>query len=175
MRYAIALILLGALFACKPDTGKMKEELLEMDKTLSKSPTISDLKTAERFIKLSERFAAASPADSLAPQYLFKGAGVAKTIGKFDEAYRLWDKLVEKFPQSMWAAPAAFLKGYTAETELSDREKAVQYFEEFLERFPESDFAGQAKRQIELLKGNITPEDLVREFEQNLQDTTVVE
>lgn len=175
MRYAIVLFLLGTLFACKPDAAKMKAELMEMEEVFSTTTTISDLKAANKFISMSERFAAAFPADSLSPQFLFKAAGVAKTTGKFDDAYRIWDKLIEKYPDNYWSPAAAFLKGFTAENDQMDREKAIQYFKDFLERYPENEFAGQAKRQIELLQGDKSPDDMVREFEQNLQDTTVVE
>lgn len=175
MKYAAALIFVATLMACTPDADKLKAELKEMDDVFSKASSISDLKMAANFIAKSERFAKAFPADSLAPLYLFKSAGVAKTTGQFDEAYRLWDKLLAEYPDNFWAPPAAFLKGYTAETELMDRDKAVAYFEEFLKRYPESNFAAQAQRQIDLLKGNVKPEDLVKEFEQNLPDTTVVE
>ncbi len=157
------------------DTVKLKEELLALDARFSKETTISDIKAAESFIAKTERFVKAAPADSLSPRFLFKSAGVAKTIGNFDAAYRLWEQLITQYPTNIWSPAAAFLKGYTAETELADREKAVKYFQEFLELYPDSEFAGQAQRQIELLQGNKKPEDLVKEFEQNLQDSTVVE
>jgi len=175
MKYTTVLFLLASMMACTPNADKLKAELKQMDEVFSKASSISDLKMAENFIAKSERFAKAFPADSLAPLYLFKSAGVAKTTGKFDEAYRLWDKLLAEYPDNFWAPPAAFLKGYTAETELMDRDKAVKHFEEFLKLYPDSDFAAQAQRQIDLLKGNVKPEDLVKEFEQNLPDTTVVE
>ncbi len=175
MRHASILLFAFAIYSCGPNANKLKTELLEMDALFSKAESITDLKAAQSFISKSERFAKAFPADSLSPQFLFKSAGVAKTIGNIDEAYRLWDQLLDQYPDNFWAPPAAFLKGYTAETELADREKALRHFEEFLQRYPESEFAGQARRQIELLKGNKTPEELVKEFEQNQQDTTTVE
>ena len=175
MRYAAALIILATLLACTPDADKLKAELKQMDEVLSKASSISDLKMAEQFISSTQQFVKASPADSLAPYYLFKSAGVAKMTGQFEVAYQLWDQLINDYPDHLWSPPAAFLRGFTAENDQADREKAVKYFEEFLKLYPDSDFAAQAQRQIELLRGNVTPDDLVKEFEQNLPDTTVVE
>lgn len=175
MRYTAALILMAILTACTPDAEKLKAELKQMDEVFSASSSISDLKKAERFITVTKRFAEAFPADSLAPYYLFKSAGVAKMTGKFEEAYQLWDQLIADYPDHLWSPPAAFLRGFTAENDLADRSKAVKYFEEFLRLYPNHDFAGQAQTQINLLKENVSPEDMVKQFEQNLPDTTVVE
>jgi len=167
MRIALFFSIAVLFFGCQPNAENLKTELLAIDKEFSTAATISDVDKAKSFISKAERFALAFPADSLSPQFLFKAAGFSKTIGHIDEAYRLWDLLIEKYPKDFWAEPAAFLKGYTAETELADKEKAVKYFQEFVERFPQSQFADQAKRQIELLKGNKNPDELVKEFESN--------
>jgi outer membrane protein assembly factor BamD (BamD/ComL family) len=167
MRIVAFLVVALSLLGCKPNAENLKAELLAIDKEFSTASTISDVDKAKSFIQKAERFALANPADSLSSQFLFKAAGFSKTIGQIDNAYRLWDLLIEKYPTDFWAEPAAFLKGFTAETELADKEKAVKYFKEFVERFPQSQFADQAKRQIELLQDNKNPEELVKEFEGN--------
>ncbi len=167
MRLSIFALFAFLLTNCSSDPETIKTELLAIDKEFSNSPNISDVDKAKVFIARAERFVKSYPEDSLAPQFLFKAAGFSKTIGHIDEAYRLWDLLIRQYPKDFWAEPAAFLKGYTAETELADKEKAVKYFQEFVERYPQSQFADQARRQIELLQGNKNPDDLVKEFEGN--------
>jgi outer membrane protein assembly factor BamD (BamD/ComL family) len=167
MKFIYLMVLSGLMMACQPNPEQLKADLMSADKSLSQATSISDIKLAESFIKNAEQLAKQSPADSLSPEYLFKAAGVAKTIGQYDKSIALWDKLIAQYPEHIWSAPAAFLKGFTAENEMADPKLAVKYFKEFLEKYPKSTFVGDAQRQIMLLEGNKSPDEMVKEFEQS--------
>lgn len=167
MRYVLALFALSLLFACGPNADKMKAELISLSTELAESADIPEIKKSEVFIDKAKRYVKAFPTDTLSPMFLFQAAGLAKTIGKIETAFELWDQLEEGYPDSNMAVSAAFLKGFTAEIDLGDREKAVQYFKIFLERYPDSGYANDARRQILVLESAMTPDELVKEFEQN--------
>lgn len=173
MKYISLLFMAVVMMSCQPNPEQLKADLMTADKTLSQATSISDLNLAATFIKQAEQLVKQSPADSLAPEYLFKAAGVAKTIGDYEKAIALWDKLIAQYPEHIWSAPASFLKGFTAENEMGDAKLAIKYFKEFLEKYPKSTFVGDAQRQIMLLEGNKSPEEMVKEFEQREEDKAV--
>jgi tetratricopeptide (TPR) repeat protein len=169
MRYVLALFALSLLFACGPNADKMRAELSSLSTELAESADIPEIKKSEVFIDKAKRYVKAFPADTLSPMFLFQAAGLAKTIGKIETAFELWDQLEATYPESNMAVAGAFLKGFTAEVDLGDREKAIQYFKTFLERYPDSAYANDARRQILILESALTPDEMVKEFEKNPQ------
>ncbi len=167
MKYWVGLGVALLMWACGNDSVVLQAKLKQMEEGFAKAKEAPDKEAAAQYIALVRQLASASPADTLTPQWLFKAGGVAKSAGLFEEAFSLWDQLLKQYPKSAWAAPAAFLKGFTADTDLGDPLKAMACFEAFLADYPDSELAEQAKLQLDMLRSGQTPEDLIKNFEQN--------
>lgn len=167
MKYWIGCGLALLMWACGSDSAALQAKLKQMEERFATAKEAPSQEETQQYIALVRQWVSASPTDTLAPQRLFKAGGVAKSAGLFDEAFNLWDQLLKQYPQSAWAAPAAFLKGFTADTDLGDPLKATAYFEAFLADYPDSELAEQARLQLDILRSGQTPEDLIKNFQQN--------
>ncbi len=167
MKHWIGCGLALLMWACANNPAVLQAKLKQMEERFDTAKEAPSKEEAKQYIALTRQLASTSPADTLMPQRLFKAGGVAKSAGLFEEAFSLWDQLLKQYPQSTWAAPAAFVKGFTADTDLGDPLRAAAYFEAFLSDYPDSELAEQARLQLNILRNGQTPEDLIKNFEQN--------
>ena len=104
---------------------------------------------------------------------LLKAAGLAKTIENPQKAVELYSRLADGMPQHPKAPTALFMLGFVYENDLGDLAKAKAIYESFLQKYPnDPDFADDAQTALKML--GKSPEEIIKEFEQQNRDSVQV-
>ncbi len=172
------LIALFAFTACRNTTAtdeaketsrdQLAEEIIALQETLRKqidNPTIDTgtvRSAAEKTLVYAERF----PQDSLTPQFLFNAADASRGIGDYERAVDLWGQITQEYEGYKRAPEALFFQAFTFDENLRDTAQARQKYEAFLEKYPKHPIANDARMLLKAVKSGKSPEELVKEFEQ---------
>jgi len=122
-----------------------------------------DSSTAGMMLTAYNDYVKAFPGDSLAAQYLFKGAEILVSTGKYEEAINFYKKVYIQYHTNSKAPHSLFLWGFTAENNLKDLETARAKYTEFLQKYPKHELASSAQFSLDHL--GKSPEEIVKEFE----------
>lgn len=115
-----------------------------------------------------EAFVKVYPADTLAPEYLFRGAGLAKALGNAEQGVRLYDRIIAEYPDWRRIVSAYYMKAFTIDDGVGDKERARKAYEEVIARFPDHPFAKDSRAMIENLQ--YTDEQLIERFKRMEQE-----
>ncbi|MEO8589799.1 MAG: tetratricopeptide repeat protein [Flavobacteriales bacterium] len=128
-----------------------------------------DQRSAQALLDVYKAFATAHPVDSMAPEYLFRAAGVAKSVHDPDQCIRLYDRIIADYPSWHRLPDVFYLKAFTLDSELDRKGEARVAYEEVIKRFPDHAFARDAKAMIENL--GLTDAELIEKFEKMQGDS----
>jgi tetratricopeptide (TPR) repeat protein len=164
-RFLILLPLMaGLLVSCQPSRSKLNGRIRSMETRLfSPSGTGFSKASADSLADLYATFAGRFPDDSLAPDYLFKAAGICMNMQEGAKAIGYFDKILADYPKWEKAPFCLFFKGYVQENVLRNLDQAKETYLLFLEKYPDNDFSDDARAALDNL--GKTPEQMVREFE----------
>ncbi len=163
----LSLILLVAA-SCSSPQKKLSGEITSQEKVLyTDSLVVPDPAVAGKMIDLYLAYAEQFPTDTLTPVYLFKAGDLASKMNEVHMAVEIFTKLVSGYPDHRNAPFALFLQGFIYENQSGDPAKAKSYYEQFLQRYPDHPIAADVTFSLENL--GKSPEELIREFEQNNQ------
>ena len=123
--------------------------------------TIYNARGAQELLDVYKAYAQAFPQDSLAPEYLFRAAGLALPLGRADESVVLYDRVIKDYPQWHKMVDTYYLKAMTVE-ELGKKADAKLAYEEVIKRFPDHQFAKDAAQMIDNMQ--YTPEELIEKW-----------
>jgi len=165
-----SVLVLGASCSGPGKNGQtemtVQDSIVSMENSLfNDSGTQIKRVDAVRLIDLYKKYAKENPQDSLAPVYLFRAADISMNIQRPVRTIALFNKIMTEYPDYEKVSSIMFLKAFVYEDQLHDLDKAKRYYEEFLEKYPESDFADDA--EVSLKNLGKTPEELIKEFEEN--------
>ena len=119
-------------------------------------------------VEKSQQFVKAFPRNPAGAGYLFIGAEVARSLGRYEDAISMFSEVETNYPKHENAARALFLKGFTYEENLRNKDFAKKYYQEFLNKYPKHELAKEVKQLLTVV--DLTPEELVKRFqEQNKQ------
>lgn len=169
--FVIALIATIAFSACSPSRDKVMGEIAKMENDLKKAEKIDSNKVIT-LISAYQNFAKRFSEDSLAPEYLYKAAGVAVGFNKGTQAIAIYQDIIRKYPAYSKVPECYFMQAFTYENVLVNIAKANEMYNEFLAKFPTHDLADDASSAIKYL--GKSPEEMVKEFEkiQATKDST---
>lgn len=167
----IYLILLLALMAsCVRPQEKLQQEITEKEKAFKETGTIApSAGQADTLVKLYIDYANQYQDDTLSPEYLFRAGDLSIGLQKFTEAQELLAR-VQRYPNYAKLPQVTFLQGFVAENHMGDITAAKKYYETFLDKYPNHPLAKDARAAIDHL--GMSPEELIKMFEQNMQDST---
>jgi outer membrane protein assembly factor BamD (BamD/ComL family) len=173
MKKLIYVIILFSLIACSSNNKEDRVEAInESEKEIEASvATAIDNEKAEALIQLYVDFVKDFPEDYLADVYLFKAADLSLNIGKYKQAVEFYQQLREDYPESENAEISLFMQAFIYDYHLRDFQNAKQKYEAFLKSYPESEFSMDAEISLEQL--GKSPENIMKEFEMNQQDSLV--
>ena len=120
---------------------------------------------AIRYIDLTEAFAMVDPRSGDAPDYLWKGAEMARNLGSVEKSLSLYSDLASRYPDNEKAADALFLKGYILETAIGNIEGAREAYTSFVNKYPKHELADDAQFLLENL--GKTDADLLEAIQTN--------
>ncbi|GAB4427425.1 MAG: hypothetical protein OHK0039_45730 [Bacteroidia bacterium] len=169
-----ALILLGMgiglLWSCKPGTPKANIETLEAEYRQLAQQAGDDteaIRTAVR--QLADAYVAEAESQSdetLASEYIYKAAELYENnLSDPNEALRMFDRIIEKYPDGARAADALFKKGYVLHNILQDTARARQVYVAFIDKYPDHDLVASARFEIENL--GVDPAELLMRIKQD--------
>jgi TolA-binding protein len=173
--FLFASLLLAACGGEKPtDTGRdakaveMAGRITDMENKLF-NDTVYDQRNAQALLDVYKAYVTTFPADTLAPEYLFRAAGLAsKAMGDPEQGVKLYDRVIANYPDWERLPDARFLKALTLDTELGRKGEAEQAYKEVIKRHPDHPFASDAARMIEFLR--FTDEELIQHLQRQQQE-----
>lgn len=145
-------------------------EALEEEILNQREAAVFDTASATTFINRTQEFNKAYPQDTLNPVFLFKSGELARGLGEFNMAIKFWNRVATEYPSHRFAPEALFLQGFTYDNNLGVMEEAATHYELFLEQYPKHPIASDVKMLLEAAKSGKTPEDMIKEFEQQREE-----
>jgi len=173
MKFILLIPFVAFLVACggaKTETPTdVASRIKAMEDSVFESMTF-DRRKAQALVDVYKAYANAYPEDSLAPDYLFRAANVAKSMHEGEESIKLYDRVIKNYPSWKRLADVYYLKAFTIDSELDRKGEALMAYKEVIARFPDHAFAKDAKIMIENLQ--YTDEQLIQRFQQMQTDTS---
>ncbi|MCB9169354.1 MAG: tetratricopeptide repeat protein [Flavobacteriales bacterium] len=182
MKYAIPTLAILLFVACgtgpeststdqEKDGSKAAEmvgRIHTMEDTLFAKNTF-DMRGAAALLDVYKSFAQEFPTDTMAPEYLFRGAGVAKALGRPNETLTLYDRIINDYPQWRRIPDTYYLKAFTLDNDLGQKGAAEQAYRDVIARYPDHRFAKDAQAMIDNL--GLTDQELIEKFEKMNADS----
>lgn len=173
--YIVGLVFI--LSACNSSSNKTADSDGELNKSITEleaelfgsDENKIDRKKAVQLVDLYTEFANTYPDDSLAPEYLYKAADISMNMRRPIQTIELFDQILNEYPDFDKAPTVLFLKAFVYEDQMNDYDRASQYYKLFLKKYPDNEFADDA--EVSLKNLGKTPEELIKEFEENSQST----
>lgn len=103
------------------------------------------------YVDACEAYVLANPKDAEASSFLFYAGEIAKTVGSFSKTLKIYDWILDKYPNSTEAPKAQFLKAFILEENIKNTEAAKKNYELFIEKFPNHHFADDARFSLKNL------------------------
>lgn len=147
----------------------MDTSLVRLDKLMG-GPAATIKTHAEAFIQISEAYSTLvkDTDPNKFVDLIMRAAGLAKTVGEPNKALRFYYNVAETIPGHPKAPTALFMMGFIYENDLKDMDKARETYELFLKRYPKDpDYVDDAQNALKYL--GMSPEDIIKQFEQNPQ------
>jgi outer membrane protein assembly factor BamD (BamD/ComL family) len=130
--------------------------------------TSYDQRKAQTLLDVYKAFAATHPLDSMAPEYLFRAAGLSKSMRDPAQSIFLYDRIITDYPSWYRLPDVFYLKAFTIDSDQDRKGEAARAYQEVINRYPDHPFAKDAKAMIENLQ--YTDEELIQRFEQMQQE-----
>jgi len=150
-----------------PEASDVKSYLTKIGEEVFTDPDKYGVnrKAAQSYVDACEAFALAYPGTPEAPEYLYKGTEVSRTLRTFSKSLSMYDWILDQYPQYEKAPTAMFLKGFIIENELKNDEMAKDVYSNFLKRYPDH----QLKDDVQFLLENVgkTDEEIMKMIEEN--------
>jgi len=155
-----------------PDTPEAKSaEMVARIQTMEDSLFNSmefDRRKAQGLVDVYKAYAAAFPLDTLTPEYLFRAAGVHKSMRQPEQSVMLYERIINDYRGWKRLADAYYLKAFTMDSEMDQKGEAQRAYTEVINLFPDHPFARDARIMIENL--SLTDEELIEKFQRMAEE-----
>ena len=148
---------------------EMRSRIQGMEDSLFNS-SIFEQRNAQALLDVYKAYATALPLDSMAPEYLFRAAGVARSMKDPQQSIFLYDRIVRDYPGWKKLPDTYYLKAFVIDSDLGKKGEAQTAYTYVIDNFPEHPFAEQARLAIANL--NFTDEELIARFKAMEGDTS---
>jgi TolA-binding protein len=129
-----------------------------------------DQRAAQALLDGYKAYAAKFPKDSVAPEYLFRAAGICRSLGRPSDAIQLFDRVIASYSRYPKVVDSYFLKAITLDDDLAQLGRAKEAYELVISKFPDHPYASDAARMIEYL--GLSDEELIQRFERMNADSS---
>ena len=147
----------------QPDAVAMQERIRSMEDSLAGHIAV-DLRSAHTLIDVYKAYAEAHPLSHEAPEYLFKAAGIHRTIRKPQESVLLYDRIIQDYPSWERLPDAYYVKALTIDADIGHKGEAKRAYQQVINQFPDHPYAQDARALIANLE--YSDEELIRRFQQ---------
>lgn len=161
----LMLVLLATIVSCEPARDKAASNIAAVeDELFSADNGFVDKEKAIELVDMYVNFTDAYPEDTMAVEYLFKGAEFCLNLGEGQRAILLYDRVINEYPDFRKVPECLFLKGYVYENYLGNLASAKAIYTKFIQLYPDNEFADDAAVSIQNL--GKSPEELIKQFEE---------
>lgn len=164
----MGLTLLCLLAGCSMSKEKQQEKIDSLEQRV----TAGDTSAQQELFKCYDKFIGQYPEDSLAPEYLFRKAGILRVEKQGDQALDALAEIVNRYPQSPRVVECYFLRGLIYEEVFYDQTLAKKSYLNFIERYPDHPLAENARYAIRYL--GMSTDEIIAAFSAPT-DSTVTE
>lgn len=162
------ILLMFTLFSCSPSRDETIGAIAKMEASMKTTPKVDSLDVTE-LISAYQNFASKYADDSLAPDYLYKAAGLAVGFKRGTQAIDLYESIFNTYPTYKRIPECYFMEAFAYENVIGNFAKASEFYNKFIAKYPEHNLADDAQAALKYL--GKTPEEMVREFEKMNSDS----
>lgn len=160
----LLVLLIASSCAQNAEKKKLANEVIRLEtEILSDSSGILDRNKGLEMIQAYENYANALPKDSLAPEYLYKGAEIAMNLQMAGTAIEYHQRILNNYPDFDNRAYCIFLQAFIYENQMQQYEPAKKLYQEFIDSFPEHPLADDAAVSISNMGKSL--EELIQSWE----------
>jgi tetratricopeptide (TPR) repeat protein len=156
---ALALSLLIKENLLHDSTGAALKEFAEIELTLSQHNIETALKRISNLQQGYNVQGEAVTVSAILDDLYWLEADIHLKNGRFELAIEVLQKIIDQFPDDVWADDAFFKQGEIYDIHLKDREKAMDTYFQFLTKFPNSVHTAQARKRYRILRGDFSAEN----------------
>lgn len=127
-----------------------------------------DKEAAAQLLQAYIKFTDTYPADDRTPDYLYKGAGIARGVGVHSRALKMYQRILDDYPEFGKQAETHFLIAFTYDNDLKEIDLAKDAYQDVINKFPEHEFADQAKERLKTI--DLSDEELIELFMKKNQE-----
>lgn len=146
----------------------MSDQISKMESEMKTSQKVDSVSVNE-LLSAYQNFSSKYPDDSLSPEYLYKGAGIAAGLNRGMQAIDLYETIIHTYPDYKKLPDCYFMEAFTFENTLGNIEKAKEIYTTFLTKYPDHELADDARTAIKFL--GKSPEEIVNAFEKMRADS----
>ncbi len=166
----IILFSLLVLFtACKPSEEKLMDNIQKAETALfgDNQNFKFDDALAREAVKAYGDFVKHYPKHEKAPEILLKSADLHRALKEHAVALELYQTIERDYQDFPKLPHVIFLQGFVYENEMAQLDKAKERYETFLSKYPDHELSEDVRFSLKNL--GKTPEEIIREFEMNMQ------
>ena len=156
------------LVSCSPSRDEMMSKIAKMETDMKTAQKV-DSNAVTELLSAYQNFASKYAKDSLAPDYLYKAAGLAVGFNRGIQAIDLYETIIHNYPEYKRVPECFFMEAFTYENVIKNIGKANEYYNKFLAKYPNHVLVKDAEAAIKYL--GKSPEEMVREFEKMNADS----
>jgi len=164
----LTIIFSFSLFSCSPSRDEMMGKITKMETDMKTIQKV-DSNAVTELLSAYQNFASKYSKDSLAPDYLYKAAGLAVGFNRGTQAIDLYETIINTYPEYKRVPECYFMEAFAYENVIGNIAKAKENYTKFLLKYPDHELADDAQAAIKFL--GKSPEEMVREFEQMNADS----
>jgi outer membrane protein assembly factor BamD (BamD/ComL family) len=168
----LSIIFALSLFSCSPSHDEMINKITKMESELKSSQKV-DSNAVTGLLSTYQNFASKYAEDTMAPEYLYKAAGLAVGFNRGTQAIDIYESIINTYPEYKRVPECYFMEAFAYENVIGNIAKANEFYNRFLVKFPKHDLADDAQSAIKYL--GKSPEEMVREFERMNADSSNTE
>lgn len=151
----------GPEAAATPTAAEAVQRIRAQEDSLFNKP-VFDRRGAMALRDVYLAFAKNNPLDTMTPEYIFRAASVARTLGEPKQTLELYDRIIRDYPNWRRVVDTWYLRAFTIDNDMGQKGEAKTAYEEVIHRYPDHRFAADAKQMIENLQ--YTDEQLIEKF-----------
>jgi len=168
--FFISVIVSAVVSSCNTVPKEQQiENIKKLEKDVFGSQSLDKDKGIE-MINAYVEFSKKNPTDTISASFLFKAAELSMNLQLGSQSIIYYDKIMKNYPEFNKVAECLFLKAFVYENQLQDMDNAKKYYSQFIEDYPNHPLVKDAEASIKYL--GKSPEELVKMFQEQNQDTT---
>lgn len=146
----------------KQETEELATRIDSLENLLFGQESKVDKEVAAQLLQSYLKFTDTYPADDRTPDYLYKGAGIARGVGVHSRALKMYQRILEDYPEFGKQAETSFLIAFTYDNDLKEIERAKEAYNQVIEQYPDHEFAAQARERLKTI--DLSDEELIELF-----------